>query len=730
MIEVFLQGLIYFYKKRHDNESQYKGATAFINSLTCFFVTMSFRSEVLAYPTMMQQLNQLGLAPVPCLRIVENTANRLGKGDRMEIAKTDMTNTESAKIRFSPPESGECIDHYVFFVIHMDGIQCYDHSQTGNEFLCVTMELVNCNEVDRTARGMTLFSCLIQKRDDEDSMKRLVLFMDEYIKMVTLTGKKGVFFRYGRQWHHWRWAILGICADSVAEEQIIEAPNKKNSREPCVMMDCRRMKLNMAEYFYQPFESPRVICNKSDQTILGQSLNCFHPFSGYRLMSIVAHAENPIQLINDVAKENETALDDEQRREVASVKSLFERFPKGSLRQWMPVLTLSDFMNAYRHGQMDVVFNENQKKIERYLCSYSPLNEKVRNAFPEKQLLVPEKMCFVADFMHLVCNVWTSFLNYLGGKRKGDEESESFFNGYFSRALYGDITENFNLYSLGNGLVQQAAVRINALTLPSTFSWLQSDCILPAKNAGLKTHDRLLLAFSLFPYLFQDALHFPAVFAMKNILDSLSWMYLFDESYSALATVQSNLFFFCGLLQGEVNPGMISPSIHRLDHCYWSIICHGSPAVNNSFNQENQYRLAKTNVGNSSHIDATLQKRIIAGTACALLKEDDSPRDDMKSVVRERMNDGDMEALLLRTDKDIYGTMTAWNVNDDSVFYHNDSIPVKTMLDCIVAMIKEGKTREEIRSYLATPTGMVMKKKAHLNTLGFVSQVGGIPMTQ
>ena len=27
---------------------------------------------------------------------------------------------------------------------------------------------------------------------------------------------------------------------------------------------------------------------------------------------------------------------------------------------------------------------------------------KVRNAFPEKQLLVPEKTCFVADFMHLV----------------------------------------------------------------------------------------------------------------------------------------------------------------------------------------------------------------------------------------------------------------------------------------------------------------------------------------
>ena len=53
-----------------------------------------------------------------------------------------------------------------------------------------------------------------------------------------MSGLAGLYVQSGDTWIHWRWAILGICADSVAEQQITGEANKMHSTKPCIDSDC------------------------------------------------------------------------------------------------------------------------------------------------------------------------------------------------------------------------------------------------------------------------------------------------------------------------------------------------------------------------------------------------------------------------------------------------------------------------------------------------------------
>ena len=48
----------------------------------------------------------------------------------------------------------------------------------------------------------------------------------------TVSGLAGLYVKSGDTWIHWRWTILGICADSVAEQQTIGEANKMHSIKP------------------------------------------------------------------------------------------------------------------------------------------------------------------------------------------------------------------------------------------------------------------------------------------------------------------------------------------------------------------------------------------------------------------------------------------------------------------------------------------------------------------
>lgn len=138
------------------------------------------------------------------------------------------------------PSEGKCIDHFLFFTLHIDGINCSGNLQ-GGDYYCLSLDLVNTNESFSTHDAMTFFSCVIQNRKEKGSRTRFLLFLDEYIRYFTLTSRMGIYVWYEGCWYHWRFAITPICADTVAYEELQEYANKKMTHFPCCFeSSCKR----------------------------------------------------------------------------------------------------------------------------------------------------------------------------------------------------------------------------------------------------------------------------------------------------------------------------------------------------------------------------------------------------------------------------------------------------------------------------------------------------------
>lgn len=66
-------------------------------------------------------------------------------------------------LQFMCPSEGKCIDHFLFFTLHIDGINCSGNLQ-GGDYYCLSLDLVNTNESFSTHDAMTFFSCVIQNK--------------------------------------------------------------------------------------------------------------------------------------------------------------------------------------------------------------------------------------------------------------------------------------------------------------------------------------------------------------------------------------------------------------------------------------------------------------------------------------------------------------------------------------------------------------------------------------
>ena len=68
-------------------------------------------------------------------------------------------------------------------------------------------------------------------------------------------------------------------------------------------------------------------------------------------------------------------------------------------------------------------------------------------------------------------------------------------------------------------------------------------------------------------------------------LDCLSSMFSFDGDYLQ--------YLFVAVLQSELPPDEIPPTVHNLSHVALSIVLHGCAATYNAYNQESKYRIPK-----------------------------------------------------------------------------------------------------------------------------------------
>lgn len=358
-IRLFLRVLVSYQKEMDRVKDKLGESAVFYPSLKCFFDSVKSSegcsTSSLDEPKLVH-LKELGLVSAYVLLLVESAERRIAHECINTSATTGITQRQREHVLFAyPDDKHRCKDHFAFFVIHVDGIKCGETSPYGNDYLCLTLELVNTNEVDRVSRGMTLFACVLQNRKDYDSKLRFSLFLDSYLRTNILTGKLGAYLWYGGEWHHWHWAFRGICADSVAQEEVIEYVNKKMTTYPCWFdSSCKRQRFNIAEHMCQEMSAHCVAGGKKESSYIVPALNAFPRDCGYRLMSFLSHMPQSDVLAYFT---NDVTLPGSFLSEVNALSSFLRLFPKHALHQYLPITIDPSFSYQWRKDNVFRVMN-------------------------------------------------------------------------------------------------------------------------------------------------------------------------------------------------------------------------------------------------------------------------------------------------------------------------------------------------------------------------------------
>lgn len=583
----------------------------------------------------------------------------------------------TTQIQFDRPIGCDIIDRYAFFVLHEDGIECASQFAKGSEYYCITLELLNCNSLYRANRAMTLFACVLQKKKgDKDSEKKMLETLDEYIRMVTLSGLRGVYINQNGVWSHWHWIITGICGDLVAEQQVIGEANKMNTFNPCIGKSCEKVVFSFAEYGYQKPYEPRFCALRKEAVMFPPAFNQFDSVSGYRLASFIAHSSNPIKEILDEGY----TLTDAQRSEIQCMKAYYNLFPRSNVFQFLPVVT--DFRKYWKWKEEEFVSTIGDEFDSELFFSADKKPEKVISIHPEEGLLIPKSICMVQDAMHFITNLMYGFLLYLNATKKdADSSEEVFFNDTITVAIFGKRGVGISLYYPNECIISKAKTRLQALPL-SRLSGVSSFSLDPKHFKAMKSHDCMVFALSLFSYLFQDSMKFPAIHAMKNILDIIGAVFNCDCNYLQMIRMQEMLDFHLGVLQGEIAPSFITPSIHNVVHPVSSTIIHGSAAVNNSLIQEAMYRYAKNAVTTSPNPSKTTQWRLLVSNTTEVYSLEKLSSD--QAELNTPINEVGLQWIRQHLDEMEYLQLSLDNVRMDTVLHHSDCISVNCSVDSLL----------------------------------------------
>lgn len=342
-----------------------------------------------------------------------------------------------------------------------------------------------------------------------------------------------------------------------------------------------------------------------------------------------------------------------------------------------------------------------QCNLDAYLDS-SPQDPKDVDLHPDEGLMVPKSIVMVQDVMHFVTNVLYGFLSFLANEdNAGSSPEEAFLNQYVDVALHGRVTEGFSMYRPDKEILKKAKKRLQSLPL-DTLEGIGEDSLTPSRFKAMKCHDCLVMGFALFSFLFQDSMTIPSVFAMKVVIDGLSFVFTSDGAYHDLLLVQAVIDFFLAVLQGEVSPSSVTPSVHNTRHIVSSVICHGCAIDNNCFTQEHMYGFVKKAVATSCNPNKTIQKRLLGCNTAevySFCRERDASVD---VVLSNPLGEEDWNWIGDRLDWDVYDNMTLSNIELDAEFYHCDSTPCCGALDVVTPYCtseKKKKLRKVVEKY-------------------------------
>ena len=334
-------------------------------------------------------------------------------------------------------------------------------------------------------------------------------------------------------------------------------------------------------------------------------------------------------------------------------------------------------------------------ECDRYIGGKDCVEDRSRITEVENCFPFPKETALSADQMHSVKNVMTCLFSFFWRKSSGVSQYESLLTTYLRlRFPCGPGTTPFSISSVPDWVMKKAQWRISLLRGKSNLRWLSPETLEPSGFKALKTHDCMILGFSLFSYLFQDSYRIPAVFAGVKIMECIAYQYNWNGGLRELNSVQCALNVFTSLFQGEVPLSVPTISLHQPQHNADSQRYHGPASVDNSLHQETEYENVKKNLQGGCDPEKAVQKALRAQGVCSVF-DSRTPTAASPTEMANPMKEEDARHLLGSLHKDLYRILSRRNPGDDLFFYRWDFLPVRTSLDVVVESLIKNKSGDE-----------------------------------
>lgn len=640
------------------------------------------------------RINGLGL------RIVGN-----GNRNEMEVEAelNYVSEQDYARIRWERPSNDVTItDHVILLDLYVDSVVSYMASKCNNSLFVVNLMINNAPVAERNTKAFSHFLAVIQDKKDIKSALRFI------IKDLSITGKNGVYLFHKGHWIHIRWAVTGIHGDTVAQEEMEELVNKKFMWNPCVFdHTCECTNVSGSE----GLGLPQTVCAKVGQfsswKLPPRNFSRFPRDSPYRFLSLANVKRNS-------SRQDTT---DEVTREDEALRNLMKYLghpsvlippavSKSDVLSFREKLLSSGIRQQVRHiGETlyidSSVIKDSVESIQR-AYEVTPKKKSSLNPLCMDDLIpVPKENRYALDAMHHIPNVGVCLYRALHSKlNKVAKTMDTYIKDLTQKALKDIQVPNWvrhiamerirlirqpwdkslkNYSFVWTRMSTEAVSTANQTPPPS---WLKPSIITPNGFKKTRNHDDILFLLCYFDYVFQDSMRVPFVFAAKQVIDCLGYLYNNVNDLDQAANVQTILDFFADFLLAIVPPSVGTISLHNSTHYLDSMRWFGPMKNHDCFGNERLLQLVKGNTVTSRNPIKTVEKRVLHYELCQILlrakKKTKSvciPTDE-GTPAKDSVSLGPLQEKLME--------LTLENLTDDRAYSVNDSVPFPTSVDRIL----------------------------------------------
>ena len=608
-----------------------------------------------------------------------------------------------ARIRWERPSNDVTItDHVILLDLYVDSVVSYMASKCNNSLFVVNLMINNAPAAERNTKAFSHFLAVIQDKKDIKSALRFI------IKDLSITGKNGVYLRYKDHWIHVRWAVTGIHGDTVAQEEMEDLVNKKFMWNPCVFDHaCECTNVSGSE----GLGLPQTVCSNtglfSSWKLPPRNFSRFPRDSPYRFLSLANVKRNS-------SRQDAT---DEVTREDEALRNLMKYLghpsvlippavPKEDVLSFRKKLLSSGIEQQVRltgdmlHLDSSVIKNS----VESIQRAYEVRPKKKSSFNPlcmDDYIPVPKENRYALDAMHHIPNVGVCLYRALHSKlNKTANNMNTYIKDLTKKALKDIQVPNWvrhiamerirlirqpwdkslkNYSFVWTRMSTEAVSTANQTPPPS---WLKPSIITPNGFKKTRNHDDILFLLCYFDYVFQDSMRVPFVFAAKQVIDCLGYLYNNVNDLDQAASVQTILDFFSDFLLAIVPPSVGTISLHNSTHYLDSMRWFGPMKNHDCFGNERLLQLVKGNTVTSRNPIKTVEKRVLHYELCQILLR---AKKKVESVcVPDDKGTSTKDSVLLGPLQEELRELTLENLTDDRAYSINDSTPFPTSVDKIL----------------------------------------------